>query len=100
MCKTAGVELLCVMRLPGWAERIRTSRRRFVEQPSTAGGRTHNVIGLHANFGRYFSQMDKTPSGGSNPLSPGRQSPMLPVHSHPTCTMLVPHLSIHGKDAP
>jgi hypothetical protein len=55
----------------GWAERIRTSRRRFVEQPSTAGERTHNVIGLHANFGRYFSQMDKTPSGGSNPLSPG-----------------------------
>jgi hypothetical protein len=23
-------------------------------------------------FGRYFSEMDKTPSGGSNPLSPAR----------------------------
>src|ERR1700730_2911766 len=35
--------------LPGWAERIRTSRRRFAEQPSTAGERTHNVSRLHAN---------------------------------------------------
>src|SRR5258708_2706670 len=35
--------------LPGWADRIRTSRRRFVEQPSTAGEWTHNISGLHAN---------------------------------------------------
>jgi hypothetical protein len=31
-----------------WAERIRTSRRRFVKQPSPEKG-THNVSGLHAN---------------------------------------------------
>ena len=35
--------------LVGWADRIRTSRRRFVEQPSTTGERTHNVSGLHVN---------------------------------------------------
>jgi hypothetical protein len=44
--------LLCVMRrLRGWADRIRTSRRRFVEQPSTAGERTHNVSGPSRQFG-------------------------------------------------
>src|ERR1700730_18307112 len=32
-----------------WGGRIRTPRRRFVEQPSTAEERTHNVSGLHAN---------------------------------------------------
>jgi hypothetical protein len=41
---------------------------------SAAGERTDNVSGLSRQFGSYFSQMDKTPSGGSNPVTPASQS--------------------------
>jgi hypothetical protein len=73
-----------------WADRIRTSRRRFVEQPSTAGERTHNVSGPSRQFVRYFSRMDKTPCGGSNPLTPARESAV--------CVTLFPVVAVTPAD--